>query len=185
MTGPSSSRAQARHYYRGGACRYITTGAPLPEGADAVAKQEHCARNGADVSLPPLKPGADVREVGSDWALGDELCSKATPLTPADVAILAAAGQDVVEVYRRPRVRVFSSGAELHVRMAPSTPTRQIKDANRAGLIALLSDGSSFGGNAVVEDGGVLPDDLGAWTSAVGRRFENVRRRRDDGRRQL
>ena len=152
---------------REGACRYITTGAPLPEGADAVAKQEHCARNGADVSLPALKPGADVRLIGSDWALGDELCSAMTPLTPSDIAILAAAGQDVVEVYRRPRVRVFSSGAELHVR-GPFDAQRQIKDANRAGLIALLSDGSSFGGNAVVEDGGVLPDDLGAWNEALG-----------------
>ena len=152
---------------REGACRYITTGAPLPEGADAVAKQEHCSRNGAEVSLPALKPGADVREIGSDWALGDELCSKATPLTPADVAILAAAGHDTIKVYRRPRVRVFSSGAELHVR-GPFDATRQIKDANRAGLIALLSDGSSFGGNAVVEDGGVLPDDLGAWNEALG-----------------
>jgi gephyrin len=152
---------------REGACRYITTGAPLPEGADAVAKQEHCARNGAEVSLPALKPGADVREIGSDWSQGDELCSKATPLTPSDVAILAAAGQDVVEVYRRPRVRVFSSGAELHVD-GPFDATRQIKDANRAGLIALLSDGSSFGGNSIVEDGGVLPDDLDAWNEALG-----------------
>ena len=152
---------------RGGACRYITTGAPLPEGADAVAKQEHCSRTGAEVSLPALKPGADVREIGSDWALGDELCSAMTPLTPSDIAILAAAGQDVVEVYRRPRVRVFSSGAELHVR-GPFDAQRQIKDANRAGLIALLSDGSSFGGNAVVEDGGILPDDLAAWNEALG-----------------
>ena len=152
---------------RQGACRYITTGAPLPDGSNAVAKQEHCARNGAEVSLPALKPGADVREVGSDWALGDELCSASTPLTPSDIAILAAAGHDSVEVYRRPRVRVFSSGAELHVD-GPFDATRQIKDANRAGLIALLSDGSAFGGNAVVEDGGVLPDDLDAWTRSLG-----------------
>ena len=87
-----------------GACRYITTGAPLPEGADAVAKQEHCARNGAEVSLPPLKPGADVREVGSDWALGDELCSKATPLTPSDIAILAAAGHEQNKLKKRVRL---------------------------------------------------------------------------------
>ena len=53
----------------GGACRYITTGAPLPEGADAVAKQEHCSRNGADVSLPALNRAPTS---GSGRAQGDD-----------------------------------------------------------------------------------------------------------------
>ena len=149
-----------------GACRYITTGAPLPEGADAVAKQEHCSRNGAEVSLPALKPGADVREIGSDWASGDELCPNDT-FDSVRHSHPRGGRTRLVEVYRRPRVRVFSSGAELHVD-GPFDATRQIKDANRAGLISLLSDGSSFGGNAVVEDGGVLPDDLDAWNEALG-----------------
>jgi molybdopterin biosynthesis enzyme len=166
LAGGASTSPLAR-----GACRYITTGAPLPTGADVVAKQEHCSIQGEVVSLPALRPGADVRTVGSDWAAGDELCAPHTELAPADLAILAAAGHDHVDVCRRPRVRVYSSGAELHQR-GPFDATRHVRDANRAGLIALLGDGSAYGGNAIVEDGGILPDDFGAWKDALNDALE-------------
>ena len=150
-----------------GDCCYIATGAPLPHLADCVAKEEDCDVDGAHrtVVVPALAPRADVRAKGSDWKAGDVLVEAGDCVSPADVAILAAAGQGDVVAHRLPRVVVFSTGDELYApdherdKGAKYDPRVMVRDANRAGLIALLSGKGDAEGGAEVFDGGVLKDD--------------------------
>lgn len=135
-----------------GRVAYITTGAPLPPGADAVVMVEETE------SLPgdPLRvrirtrvqPRADVRPIGFDVAAGALVLPAGTRLGPAEIGILATVGEVSVPVYPRPRVALLSTGDEL---VAPDQPLRpgQIRDSNRATL------------RAVVEVTGGEPVDLG------------------------
>ena len=97
----------------------IATGAPLPAGADAVVPIEQVDElDGAVVVPERVHPGAHVRAAGHDTAAGDELCLRGE-LTPARIAVLASLGLGRVEVRRRPRVAILSTGDEL---VAPGEP---------------------------------------------------------------
>jgi molybdopterin molybdotransferase len=102
-----------------GACVRIFTGAPVPDGADRVVIQENVRRDG-DLAIIDEAPGPapHVRKRGSDFRSGEELLPAGRLLDPR--AIVAAAGADVaeLELYRRPRVHVLSTGDEL---AAPGT----------------------------------------------------------------
>ncbi|BCX87869.1 molybdopterin molybdotransferase [Methylomarinovum tepidoasis] len=138
-----------------GTCVRIFTGAPLPEGADAVVMQEQVAREGDTVILSaPVRPGENVRHAGEDLERGAVLLSKGKRLQAADLGLLAAAGVSQVPVCLRPRVGFFSSGDELR----PLTETLQpgqIYDSNRYTLEGLLRELP-----VVACDLGAQPDDL-------------------------
>ena len=89
-------------------CCYVATGAPLPNLADCVAKEEDCEVSAGQktVVVPALPPRTDVRVPGSDWDAGDVLCEKGTVVAPADLAILAAAGNHEGAAHRLPKVVV-------------------------------------------------------------------------------
>ncbi len=92
----------------------IFTGAPLPEGADAVVRQEEAEREGDRVRVRgPVAPGRDVRPAGEDVAAGDRVLEPGTRLLPAHVGLLASLGRTLVSVRRRPRVALVSGGDEL------------------------------------------------------------------------
>ena len=97
-----------------GTCMKITTGAPLPAGADAVVRAEWTdgGRRKAAITRP-VSPGDSVRRAGSDAQLGDLLLAARTLLGPAQLGLLAAAGQHTVLARPRPRVTVLSAGNEL------------------------------------------------------------------------
>ena len=134
----------------------------LPKRTSSLVAARRCDASGDLIKLPALAPGADVRAAGCDWAAGDELAAAGRPLTAADVAILAASGRESVDAVRRPRVRVFSSGEEVWTpAKGPFDASKHVRDANRAGLAALLAP------HAEVSDGGVLPDDFEAWIDAL------------------
>ncbi len=98
---------------RGEAAR-IFTGAPLPEGADAVVRQEDAVRVGDRVRVEgPVPPGRDVRPAGEDVKEGDRVLDPGTRLLPAHVGFLASLGRTLVSVRRRPRVAIVSGGDEL------------------------------------------------------------------------
>jgi len=124
----------ARHAMR------IFTGAPMPEGADTVFMQEDVQLDDAgNVLLPPgLKAGANVRPAGEDVARGMAALRAGSRLRPQDVALVAAFGLTEVQVRRRIRVAVFSTGNEL-VSPGTSRGTAQQFDSNRFMLMALLS----------------------------------------------
>src|SRR5882757_2314762 len=122
---------------RGEAMR-IFTGAPMPEGADTVFMQEDVRLEDGRVVLPAgLKPGANVRPAGEDIALDHAALKAGQRLRPQDVALAAAFGLTELDVVRRIRVAVFSTGDEL-VSPGENRAAPQLFDSNRFMLMAML-----------------------------------------------
>jgi molybdopterin molybdotransferase len=143
-------------------CVRITTGAPLPEGADTVVIKEHARVDGDFVVIPPHeRAGANVRPAGEDLAEGETVARAGTALTAARLGLLAACGQAEVPVARRPRVALLVTGDEL---VPPSQPLGfgQIHDSNRYSLGGLLE---TLG--IVAEPAAHLRDDTDALREAL------------------
>jgi len=97
----------------GGASR-IMTGAPLPEGSDAVVKLEDTEKDGGEVKIfVEAKQGQDMRCAGEDVRDGDVVISQGHVIRPAEIGMLAAFGRSFISVYQRPLVAVLSTGDEL------------------------------------------------------------------------
>src|ERR1700753_3710867 len=126
QAGASAQVAQPGHAVR------IFTGAPMPDGADTVFMQEDVRLDDKGrVVLPPgLKPGANVRPAGEDIAQGHIALKAGQRLRPQDIALAGAFGLTGLDVVRRLRVAVFSTGDEL---ATPGTPRAgaQLFDSNR------------------------------------------------------
>jgi molybdopterin molybdotransferase len=138
----------------------IMTGAPMPDGADAVVMVEDSERLGVDVNgvervrlsaAPPV--GAAVRRAGDDVSIGDELFPSGMQITPPMQAVLASINAQVVTVYPQLRVAVLSTGDEL---VDDGSPLRlgQIRESNKTMLAAMLAEAG-----CVVVDFGVVRDD--------------------------
>jgi molybdopterin molybdotransferase len=137
---------------RGCAVR-ILTGAPMPEGTDTVFMQEDVRLGDDAVILPAgLTRGANARPAGEDIAVGAEALPAGRRLQPRDVALLAALGLSQVQVRRRPKVAVFSTGNELR-EPGGALGAAAIYDSNRYSLMALMK---RLGCD--VRDLGILPD---------------------------
>lgn len=116
----------------------ILTGAPLPDGADAVLQQELTEAGEGWVSLRAEAPaGNNVRYPGEDVQPGDLLAPAGTELGPAEIALLAALGVHPVRVTRRPRVAILSTGDELAAIGEPLRPG-QIRESNGPYLAAAV-----------------------------------------------
>lgn len=141
----------------------IFTGAPMPMGADTVIVQEEINRDGMIAQLsgegPPML-GAHIRPAGLDFLKGARLAGSGDRLTPARIGLLAASGHGTVNVHRRPRVLLLSTGSEL-VTAGEALGPDQIVSSNGPMLSALLQ---SHG--ADVTDGGIIPDDRAALAAA-------------------
>ena len=133
----------------------IFTGAPMPDGADTVFMQEDVRLDSAGrVVLPAgLKPGANVRPAGEDIPIGTAALTKGRRLRPQDVALAAAFGMTEIDVMRRIRVAVFSTGNELVSPGAQRGPA-QLFDSNRFMLMAMLG---RLG--CEISDLGIISDD--------------------------
>jgi molybdopterin molybdotransferase len=151
----------------------IFTGAPIPAGADAVVMQEECellpdvdasGRPRVRVNALPL-PGQWIRRAGEDVARGDVVLAKGARLGPAELGLAASIGLSHLQVVRRPRVALFSTGDEL---VMPGTVLPQdmkpgaIYNSNRFFLSALLR---RLGCD--VTDLGIVPDQRAATVQAL------------------
>lgn len=116
----------------------VMTGAPVPEGADAVVPVEEASQDGEYIVLKrEFRPGENVREAGEDVARGQVIIEEGTVLKPPHLGLLAACGFDKVTVYRRPRVAVLITGNEL-CRPGQRLKLGKIYDANSTILRALV-----------------------------------------------
>jgi molybdopterin molybdotransferase len=140
----------------------IFTGAAMPQGADTVFMQEDVSAGGDGVTVPPgLKRGANSRFTGEDLKKGAVALPAGRRLTPRDIALGAAIGLTHLEVRRRPRVAVFSTGDEIIEPGQPLGPA-SLYDANRFLLLALLREAG-----AEPHDLGILRDDAPKLAAAI------------------
>jgi gephyrin len=124
-----------------GTAAWITTGAPVPSGADAVVPVEltELADEHVIVHQEHVEPGQNIRPIGVDLAKGSVVLERGSVLGAAEMGLLAGLGVDPAEVVRRPRVSVLSTGNEL-VEPGETPGPGQIRDANRFSLIAALEE---------------------------------------------
>jgi molybdopterin molybdotransferase len=108
----------------------ITTGAPIPAGADTVVRFEDTRQRGDEVEILKVpQPGANVRQAGEDVLAGQVVLQRGKVLRPQEIGMLAAVGRMEVAVVRRPRVAILATGDEVvppDQRPGPG----QIRDAN-------------------------------------------------------
>jgi molybdopterin molybdotransferase len=114
----------------------IMTGAPVPEGADAVVMVEYTRRQGDAVEIQRgVAPGENVVPAASESRAGQVLVRAGTRMDYAAVAVAAAVGKSQVRVHRRPRVAVISTGDEI-VDIAATPAPHQIRNSNAYSLAA-------------------------------------------------
>ena len=136
LAGRVPAGAMAERPLRPGEAFRIFTGAPLPEGADAVIPQEDVAAEGGILLVPrPVADGDFVRPRGEDMKRGDRVLERGRILSAADIGMLAAVGRTPVGVVRRPRVGILSTGDEL-VDLGGRIGPGQIPNSNSYSLIA-------------------------------------------------
>jgi molybdopterin molybdotransferase len=163
VTGRIQAGASAHVPLMAGHATRIFTGAPMPDGADTVFMQEDVRLDDdGSVVLPAgLRPGANVRPAGEDIAAGHSALAAGQRLRPQDIALAAAFGLTHLDLHRRIRVAVFSTGNELVSPGAPRGPA-QLFDSNRFMLMAMLRRlGCEVG------DLGILTDDRAALARAL------------------
>jgi len=146
-----------------GTAARIFTGAPVPEGADAVVMQELCEHAGegvVQVNQVP-HPGENIRRAGEDIRSGAEILAAGTRLAPQDIGLAASVGMATLPVFRRLRVAVFFTGDELSMPGEPLKPGG-IYNSNRFSLRGLLA---ALG--CEVHDLGIVRDTLEATRAAL------------------
>ncbi|SEI68917.1 gephyrin-like molybdotransferase Glp [Pseudomonas sp. NFR16] len=147
-----------------GTCARIFTGAPVPDGADCVEMQENAEVQSDDRVrfIEPLNVGQNIRPKGQETTVGDKVLEAGTMLGPIELGLAATMGFGQLQVVRRARVAVLSTGDELIEPGQPLGPG-QIYNSNRVLLCSWLE---RLGCEVV--DAGILPDDLGKTRTALG-----------------
>nr|WP_232374266.1 gephyrin-like molybdotransferase Glp [Pseudomonas chlororaphis] len=139
-----------------GTCARIFTGAPVPAGADCVEMQENAAvqADGRVTFTEPLSAGQNIRPQGQETTVGECVLAAGTQLGPIELGLAASLGRAELDVVRRVRVAVLSTGDEL-IEPGQALGPGQIYNSNRVLLCSWLQ---RLGCEVV--DGGILPDDL-------------------------
>jgi molybdopterin molybdotransferase len=148
-----AGQVRAGQLWQGGALESghaieIMTGAPVPEGADAVVMVEHVER--ADGAIRPIAgrtiySGENIVRRGSEAKIGETVLPAGMVIEAAAIAMAAACGQSSLNVLRRPRVAIVATGDEL-VAIDETPDPQQIRNSNSYGLAALVAE---TGGEAV------------------------------------
>jgi putative molybdopterin biosynthesis protein len=145
-----------------GSAAEIATGAPMPQGADAVVMFEYTIQKEAAVVLyRPVSKGENVMKAGSDIKKGDTILKKGQRLSSREIGVLAALGLARAEVYERPKVAIISTGPEI-VELGKPLPFGKIYDVNAHTLsVAVLE----CGGQPL--NLGIVPDEADKLETAI------------------
>jgi len=128
-------------------CVEIMTGAPVPDGADAVVMVEYTQSSGENVTVNRgVKPGENVVPAGAEARRGDVMVPRGTRVHHAGAAIAAAVGRPELAIHRRPRVAVLATGDELVDINLPPGPN-EIRNSNSYSLAAQVNEA---GGDAML-----------------------------------
>ena len=147
-----------------GSAARIFTGAPVPEGADAVVMQEMCVQEGNNVTInTTVKAGTNVRRAGEDIATGEVVLHAGKRLRAQELGLLASVGLAEFKVRRRLKVATFFTGDEIVSPGQPLAPG-QIYNSNRYTLRGLLQTM-----DCEVIDLGIVPDTLEATVDVLER----------------
>ena len=144
----------------------ISTGAVVPDDADAVVPVERTKRVGESVEVEKVAPGENVRPRGGDIGAGDVVIPAGTTCGPAQLGALAAVGLVSVRCARRPRVAVLATGSELR-RPGEALRPGEVYESNTVMLAAQLR---RAGADAEVHD--AVADDADATREALERALE-------------
>jgi putative molybdopterin biosynthesis protein len=140
----------------------IMTGAPIPEGADAVVMAEHTERKNGEIHVySAVAKDENIMKAGADMKKGEVVLKMGALLGAREIGALAAVGLAKVKVYKVPRVAVLSTGAEVTEPGKPLTPGK-IYDINAYSLSAAVLES---GGKPVYM--GVFPDDAAEIEKAL------------------
>jgi molybdopterin molybdotransferase len=148
-----AGQVRAGEQWLGGALDYgaaieIMTGAPIPEGADAVVMVEHVERAGGIIHSKDdrtIRSGENIVRRGSEARAGETVLAPGLAIDGAEIALAAACGRPALTVFRKPRVAIVATGDELvEIDVAPGP--QQIRNSNSYGLAALITQA---GGEAV------------------------------------
>ena len=140
----------------------IVTGAPLPEGADSVVMVEYTTRQGDNVFVHrPVSIGENLMAAGSDIRENETVLKEGRFVGSREIGVLAAIGLTKVTVYRRPKVAVLSTGAEVVAPGEPLSPGK-IYDINAHTLSAAVHEA---GGEPI--NLGIIPDKKDKLTNAL------------------
>lgn len=163
VVGESAAGAALEGIVRAGQAVRISTGAPIPTGADRVVPQEAADREGGSVRMAraQAEDATFIRPAGLDFTAGQILLKAGVRLDPWSIALAAAAGGERLEVSRRSRVRVVTLGDEI---VRPGTIPRpsQIFDSASDALCALV-----IGWGGLAERSGPVADDVAALAKAL------------------
>lgn len=145
----------------------ISTGAPIPDGANAVVRFEDVRRAGAQIQVfQPVQPFSNYCFAGEDMYRGETVVCEGTLLGSAAIAVLASLGYARVPVYRQPQVALLSTGNELVEGPGPLQPGK-IYNSSLPGLAAAVTH---LGAEAVVL--GTAPDRPGLIGRAISQALE-------------
>jgi len=168
IIGESQAGAGFRGAVAKGQCVRIFTGAPVPAETDAIIVQEQAERQDNLVSFSILPhTGQNIRPTGQDFTKGKELLGVGQALTPAAIALTAAANNASVMTYRRPKLAMLATGDEL-VPAGSNLQTGQIVASNSCGLSALFAPYC-----AGVTDLGIAADQIEALTQSLKAALES------------
>eukprot|EP01023_Acetabularia_acetabulum_P037675 TRINITY_DN35857_c0_g1_i2.p1 TRINITY_DN35857_c0_g1~~TRINITY_DN35857_c0_g1_i2.p1 ORF type:complete len:419 (+),score=103.04 TRINITY_DN35857_c0_g1_i2:127-1383(+) len=151
---------------KSGQVMYITTGAPLPEGADGIAwveDSEKCEDPGKIKILKGAIKGKPIREIGSDIARGECVLPKGCQIGVAETGLLATVGLSEIPVTRAPRVGVLSTGNEI-ANVGEELKFGQVRDSNRPMLLSALT---KVVPQNCIRDLGIVRDDIDAVRNAL------------------
>ena len=152
-----------------GECVHIFTGAPLPKGANAVVMQEHTRTDqGLIVLENAVRPGQHYVLAGAEARVGEVMVTRGTRLSYAELAMAAEVGQAKLEVTRKPRVAIISTGDEL-VELGEPVGAFQIRNSNSISLAAQVT---LAGGEPIVF--GRAPDDVDQLRTLIGKALEST-----------